>query len=560
MVLNKIFHSQSKSVSSAAFLLGAAALISRLLGLLRDRLLAGRFGAGEELDIYFAAFRIPDFVYALLITGGISAVFLPVFSGIFQKNREEGWKFANNVLNIVLGAMIFLCAILALATPFIIHIVVPGFSPVHKELAVSLTRIMFLSPLLFGVASIFSGILHYFQKFLVYAIAPLLYNIGIIIGILFFVPAFGLNGLAYGVLLGAFLYLFIQIPAALYSGWRYQFFFHPRHPELIKTFTLMIPRIAGISAYQFNLLFLTALASTLGTGSIAVFNFSNNLQYIPIGLVGISFATAVFPVLSRSGTEYNKEKFLHHFSSTVRQVLFLVIPASVLLFLLRAHIVRLVLGTGQFGWLETRLTAASLGIFSFGIFASSIVLIAARAFFALQDTRTPALIGVTTVMINIVFSFLFLYVLHFQNFFSETILNLLDVPDVGNVTILALPLAISLSSILQLFLLLFLLQKKINLSIFKPDLKIAIQKILIASTFLGITTYGTLQFTGMLLNLQKFFGVFLQAAIAGSVGIIAYLIAAFRLNIQELATLQQLVFFVMRKRKRTIPVPEIPLE
>lgn len=557
-MVKKIFSFRTESVVSSAFLLVLSTLASRLLGLVRDRLLASRFGAGEELDIYFAAFRIPDFVYALLITGGISAVFLPVFSEVFQRNHEEGWRFANNIINVFLAGLIVLCAILALATPWIIHLIVPGFSPENKAMAASLTRIMFLSPILFGLASIFSSVLHYFQKFLVYSLAPILYNAGIIIGILFFLPSFGLRGLAYGVILGAFLYFLVQIPAAMHSGWRYRYIFQIKQNELLKTFRLMVPRILGTSAYQFNLLFITAFASTLGVGAIAVFNFANNLQYFPIGLVGVSFAMAVFPVLSQSWAEKNKEKFLDAFSSTARQILFLIIPMSVLIFLLRAHVVRLILGTGQFGWLETRLTAASLGVFSMGIFAASLVPLAARAFFSLQDTKTPALIGAAAVVLNIVFSFAFVWLLSFSNVFSQSIAQFLDIPDITAMSIIALPFAISLSTILQLFLLVSLLRAKIG--DFRPGtIALGAKKMIIAGISLALAVYATLQVVAPTVNVHTFFGIFLQTLLAGGVGIAVYFSTAFYLKIPETALLASSILRFFGRAKKGVAVSEIPL-
>lgn len=558
VMIKQIFSSQTKNISSAAFLLGASALGSRFLGLVRDRLLAGTFGAGEELDIYFAAFRIPDFVYALLITGGISAVFLPVFSGVFQRDHEEGWRFANNVLNVFLVGMVVLCGMLVLATPWIIHLVVPGFSPENKTLAIALTRIMFLSPVLFGIASVFSGILHYSKKFLVYSIAPLLYNVGIIAGIVFFVRPFGLYGLTYGVLLGALFYLLIQVPAAMHSGWHYHFFFQFKQPELRKILRLMIPRIFAISASQFNLLFVTAVASALGTGSIAIFNFSNNLQYFPIGLIGVSFAIAAFPVLSQAWAENNRERFLDAFSSAVRQVLFLTIPMSVLLFLLRAQIVRLILGTGQFGWLETRLTAASLGIFSLGIFAASVVPLAARAFFSLQDTKTPALIGVAAVTLNIIFALIFVWLLGFSNVFSDFMSDTLDLSDIESIGVLALPLAISLSAIVHVFLLFSFLRKKIG-DIRLGELSNTVRKIFIASICLGAVTYAALQLVAQFLNLQTFLGILLQTVIASGIGIGIYLFVALSLKMPEISMLGNLPLPVFHKARgeKEAPIQEI---
>lgn len=549
MKFGKIFNSQAKTVTFAAFLLAGSALASRILGLVRDRLLAGTFGAGPELDIYFAAFRIPDFIYALLITGGISAVFLPVFSGVFQRDSDAGWKFVNNVLDIFSACLVALCAALALFTPLLMHLIAPGFSGEQKEMTILLTRIMFLSPIIFGISSIFSGVLHYFNKFLIYSLAPVLYNLGIIVGIIFFVPYFGLQGLAYGVIFGAFLYLVVQIPAAKNSGWSLKFVFQPRDPSLRKIFKLMLPRTLGTSAYQLNLLFITAIASTLGTGSIAVFNFSNNLQYIPIGLIGISFAMAVFPALSRSWTQNNKEKFLHQFHSVFSQVLFLTVPISVLMFLLRAQIVRLILGTGQFGWLETRLTAASLGVFALGIFAASLVPVIARAFFSLHDTRTPAYIGVVSVILNILLSFFFVLVFSTQNILREVFVRVLDLPDIGNVSIIALPLAISLSSIIQFILLMARFNNKLEDLRMKEVWRSA-RKIIVAGSACGLIAYLAIHLKIGFIDLHTFFGVLAQTIAAAAAGTAAYIASAYFLHIPELAAIWSSVARQIPGRKR----------
>ncbi|TFG35467.1 MAG: murein biosynthesis integral membrane protein MurJ [Parcubacteria group bacterium] len=460
-MLKRFFNFQTKSITSAAFLVGISTIASGVLGLVRDRLLAGRFGAGEELDVYFAAFRIPDFVYGILITGGIAAVFLPVFSEYFKKSEKEAWEFTNNLLNCFLVLLFALCVVLALFAPLIINLVAPGFSFENKEITVNLVRIMFLSPILFGLSNIFSGILQYFNRFLVYSIAPILYNLGIIVGILFFVPVFGLYGLAYGVILGAVFYWILQIPAARSSGYKYSPTFNFKYPGLIKSFKLMIPRAIGAAAYHINLITVTAIASTLTVGSIAIFNFSNNIQYFPIGLFGTSFAIAAFPALSQSWATRSKEKFLGIFSSTFRQIIFLIIPTSLMLFIFRAQMVRLILGTGEFGWLETRLTAASLGIFCIGIFASAFIPFLARVFYSLQDTKTPVFISLFSMALNMGLCFLLTFLLSSANSFHKIVVSALKLQDINNIAVLGLPMALSFSAIFQFAMLLFYLKKKL---------------------------------------------------------------------------------------------------
>jgi len=525
-MFNGFLNHQTEGIGMAAGILAISALVSRLLALVRDRILAGQFGAGEELDIYFIAFRIPDFIYGILIVGGVSVVFLPLFAEYFQKSSQDGWKFANNILNCFLILFILICGVLIIFTPFLVEIIAPGFNQDQKSSLIILTRIMFLSPVFFGLSSIFSGVTRYFNRFLSYSIAPILYNLSIIFGILFFVPIFGLSGLAYGVVLGAFLHWIIQLPSAKMSGYKYLPIYDFQSPGMIKAFKLMIPRTIGIAASYLNLIVITAIASTLTIGSVAIFNFANNLQYFPIGLIGISFTVASFPILSQNWANGQKDKFLKNFSLIFRQILFLIIPASFLIFLLRAQVVRLILGTGKFDWWETQLTAASLGIFSLSIFALALIPFLSKVFFSFQDTKTPTKTGIYSVFLNIFLCFLFIWLLGFHNIFQGMMVNFLDLQEIKDVRVIGLALALSISAIFQFFLLLFFLKKQISeinfLEIFQ-----SIKKIILASIFMSIFVYLTLDVIGSLVDMRTFFGIFIQMASASLVGLSFYTLISY---------------------------------
>jgi len=546
-MIKNVFHSQTKTVTFAALLLGTSALISRLLGLFRDRLLAGTFGAGQDLDVYFAAFRIPDFVYGILIMGGISAIFLPVFSEYFKKDEQEGWRLASNILNCFLVLLIVVCGILAIFTPWLIKFITPGFSPEQKALAVSLTRIMFLSPIFLGLSSLFSGVLHYFNRFLAYSIAPILYNLSIILGILVFVPIFGLWGLAYGVVLGALLHFLIQLPAAKVSGFRYMPVFNFRSPGLKRVFKLMVPRIVGTVGLNINIIVITAIGSTLVAGSIAIFNFANNIQHFPIGIVGASFALASFPVLSRAWVNGQRQEFLENFSAVFRQILFLIIPISLLLFLLRAQIVRLILGTGEFGWLETRLTAASLGLFCFGVFAFACIPFLARVFYSFQDTKTPVIISLVSMALNISLCFLLVWLLGFSNLFQGFMINTLKLGGIADIGVIGLPLALSISAVLQFCLLLFFLRKKLG-HIRLTEIRHSFLKIVLATILMGVLVYMVLQVLAGLVDMQSFNGILIQTILAGLAGFLAYLFFVRLLHSPEINTIKSSIFHQFKRQ------------
>jgi len=549
-MVKKLLHHSSKTVFSAAFILAATALISRLMGLFRDRLLAGKFGAGDELDIYFAAFRLPDLIYSILIMGAISSAFIPVFAQYFKKDEKEAWHLAGGVFNLVSLILIVLAAIFIILAPWIISFIAPGFSGDKKEMTVILTRIMFLSPIFLGMSGVFSGILQYFNRFFVYSLAPIIYNLGIIFGILFFVPKFGLIGLAWGVVLGAFLHFLIQLPSTIYSGFsvrnallaiRGRHWFSSIHPGIKRIIKLMIPRTIGLAGSQINFWVITAIASTLASGSIAVFNLSNNLQYVPIGIIGISFAMAAFPRLAKSFAEDDRERFSKNFSSAFGQILFCVLPITILFFLLRAQIVRMILGTGQFGWVDTRLTAAALGIFSFSIFAQSLIPLLSRAFYSFHDTKTPVVISLLSVGLNIFGSFFFIWVLNNGNYFSRFVSQSLKLGGISSFSVLGLPIAFSLASIFNFLFLLKSFDKKIKCWLPKEILK-SVSKIIFACIFMAVSIYALLYCLSLFVNTRTFVGIFIQASGAALGGIIIYFLILLLLKSPEIKLLINKIF------------------
>jgi len=539
-MFKRFLRSKSKTIFSAAFVLAVAALASRVLGLIRDRLLAGRFGAGDELDIYYTAFRLPDLVFSILIMGAISSAFIPVFAQYFRKNRKEAWQLVSGVLNLAFIALVVIAGILAIFAPFIIFLIAPGFSGAKREMTILLTRIMFLSPIILGISSIFSGVLQYFRRFLIYSLAPIMYNIGIIVGILVFVPAWGLIGLAWGVVLGAFLHMLIQVPSAIYSGLSWKPILDIYNKGVRKIIKLMIPRAIGLAGFQINFLVITAIASTLASGSIAVFNLANNLQYVPIGIFGIAFATATFPNLAKAFAWKRKKTFSKDFSSTFSQILFLIIPLSVLFFILRAQIVRVILGTGEFGWIDTRLTAAALGVFSLSIFAQSLIPLVSRAFYAFQNTRTPVLISLISVVLNVCFSFLFVWILDGSNIFSSLFSGILKLGGIREFAILGLPLAFSLANIINFVFLLKLFAKKINWWQPKYILK-SFLKIILATLLMILVVYSLLYILNLFLDTHTFIGIFLQGALSAIAGIAIYCLVMILLRSEEILSIKQVI-------------------
>jgi len=534
MTFSQFFNIQTKTIAFAAGLLVLSSLVSRALGIVRNGLLSWRFGAGETTDIYLAAFRIPDFIYGILIMGGISAVFLPMFSEHFHTSREEGWKFTSNVLNVLFLLLLVLSALAFLFAPFLVEFITPGFTTEQQETTASLTRLMLLSPLLLGVSSVFSGMLHYFGKFLAYSLAPILYNVGIIAGIVFLVPLFGIWGLGLGVVTGALLHSAVQVPAVLHSGFKWSPLFDWRDQAMKKMFLLALPRTIAAASLHVNLVVLTALASLIATGSITIFNYANDVQYFPIGLIGVSFAMAAFPSLSRSFAKKNIKDFQEAFATTFRQIFFFVMPVAILLFLLRAQSVRLVYGAGdKFTWDDTRLTAAALGIFAFGVLFQALIPFLARAFFATKDTKAPTVISLFSVAFNIVLAVFLIRTLAVPGALGDVLVALLKLEGIEDIRVLALPLALVISGMAQAILLGIFLAKYVR-EILQKDLYLSLAKTAVASVALGIVTYGILRLYGGVFFLTTYEEVLGQLLLASMGGILAFAACAFLVKSPEM--------------------------
>jgi putative peptidoglycan lipid II flippase len=519
-VFKRILNSQSRTIVSAAVILGAASLVSRLLGLFRDRILAGQFGAGDELDVYYAAFRIPDLVYSLLVLGAISAGFIPVFVGYLEKDKNKAWYLASSVLNLIGFSLMAIAGLLTILTPWLVKLVAPGFNSEKLDLTIQLTRIMFLSPFFLGLSAVFGGILQSFRRFLIYSLGPVMYNLGIIFGALVLVKPFGLVGLAYGVVLGAFLHLAVQIPAAWLCGFRWQRVFNFRFEGVKRIFRLMPPRILSLVLSQATVWAMTIFASFLSAGSIAIYNLAYNIWSFPLGIFGVSFALASFPKLSQSAQKKDKNGFVNVFSFTFRQILFFTLPASIFFIVLRKPIVEIILGTGQFSQTDVILTFQTLAYFSFSLFAEALILLFLRGFFAFEDAWKPFFIGLFAVGLRLLLAW----------FFSLII----GVP--------GLALGFSFGSIVYLLFLFVGLRYKVGFLDIK-NIFVSGTKIFAASFLAGWVSF-------YLLNFLADFNVLSQGILAGLLGGLAYLFFAWLFRLNELNIFLSSLFSHLPWRRR----------
>ncbi|OGB73701.1 murein biosynthesis integral membrane protein MurJ [candidate division Kazan bacterium RIFCSPHIGHO2_01_FULL_44_14] len=505
---------RKSSVLEATAILAVASLVSRLFGVMRDSVIAARY-AGDISDAYLAAFVIPDFIFNLLILGALSSAFIPIFTEYLQKtgsDKEEAWGIVNSLVN--LGVMLLAVILLAVAVfaPTLVHLVAPGFVTDKKEMVVVLMRVMLLSPLFFGFSNLAGGILNSFKNFFAYAIAPILYNLGIIAGAIYLVPKFGYIGLAYGVVGGACLHMLVQLPGVFAFGYRYRLHMNLRHPAIQRMAMLMIPRTIGIGVTQISTIINTAIASTLAGGAVSVFKWADNLQSLPIGIFGVSFAVAVFPTLAEKYSLKKIDEFKEDVVQVLRQVMFFIVPSMLLYWLLRAQIVRLVFGYGLFGWDYTRFTVSALAFFTFGMLGQSIIHLLARSFYALQDTKTPLLVSIGSLGLNVGLALI--------------LVQYLDV--------VGLAAAISISATVNAGLLLVILGRRLG-GLPWRGLSEYLVKIIFAGFIMTGAGYLMLRVMNLIVTTHTVIGLFAQTVVTAGVAVLVYLAITRVLKIPEVS-------------------------
>lgn len=413
---NFLFRRQT-NILSAATVIAAAVLLSRLLGLIKYRLLlSDRLGfTPSDVGIFLAAFKLPNFVFDLIVMGALTTAFIPVFTSFLVKNKnDQANQIASTILNIAILAFAAFSAIFFIFTDPLVRLITPGLSEGEISLVVPFTRIMLLGqtlPLLLG--NFLTGILQSHKRFLIPALAPVVYNLGIIAGIFFLSPIVGLYGPVWGVVLGAILFFLIQIPLC----WHLKFFYRPIIDLSLSGVRdigrLFFPRVAGLAFNQVNYLVTFSLSTLFGARGITIFSFAQQLEQLPVSLFATTISQAALPTLSE---EREKDDALATFKTTFltsfHQILFLTLPAAAILIVLRIPIVRLVYGASQFDWYATVDTGRTLAFLGLGLVGESLVNLLVRGFFAVHNSRVPVKIGAITVGLNILLSVLFIVVFH----------------------------------------------------------------------------------------------------------------------------------------------------
>lgn len=509
-----------RGLHEAAYLLALFTFLGQLLSLVRDRTFAHVFGAGVELDAYFAAFRIPDLTFAVFTLFVSTFALIPLFEKRGGVSSKETGTLLGSVFLAFGGAAIVASTVLFFALPFLVSTLFGGFSHSLQETVVSLSRIMLLQPIILGISLIVGSVIQATRKFLVYALAPVVYNIGIIIGVLVLYPTQGLLGLGWGVVLGALLHVLIQV-IPLVASKEFPTLSVPRHwfRDMREVVVLSVPRSLAVGVHQLVLLSFAIIGAWSVVGSASVLMFGFNLQSVPLAIVGVSYASALFPSLSSLYARGERDLFVKEVWSAIRHIVLWITLAIALMIVLRAHVVRVLLGTGAFTWSDTRLTAAVLAGFVISLVAQAVMLIFSRAYYAAGRQRTPIVFNVGSALVASVASFLVFW--WFQGatvlrFFAEDLFRVEGIPGTEVVMV-----ALTFSVVMIVAAVLFGVQFARDFG-FERKTVSSILHSFAAATIAGALSYATLQLFGPLLPTDTFLGIFTQGAAAGLAGALAW--------------------------------------
>lgn len=541
------------SILSAATVIMVMIAASRLLGLIRNRVLA-HFYSAESLAVYFAAFRLPEVVFEILVFGSLASAFIPTFTTyLARKGKQEAWHVAAVSLNIALLVFFLFAVIIFFLGKPLYQLMAPGFSPQQINETVRLARWLIFAQGFFVFSYFLTGVLESLQRFLLPALAPLFYNLGIIFGTFFLAKNYGIAGATIGAVVGAGLHLLVQLPLVFSLGFRPKLSLDFSHPGVREIGALAWPRMVELSVLQLGKSAELFLASLIFPAAYTYLNFANSLQLLPVGLFGTSISKASLPALARLAAQKQKQAFRENLAASFNQITFLVLPCSVFLAILRIPLVRLAFGAAQFTWESTVQTGYVLSAFSLGILAQTLAYLLTRAFYALRETKTPVKVSILSIFANIVLAAIF--VLGFSG------------------PVWSLALAFSLASIVQCLLLLFLITKRLpgffGSRIIKPFTKILISSFVSGGlmffllkifdrsvwdkrlSFLG--RFGLVlptSFDRFVFDTRFTLNVMVLTGLVGLVGFLSYLFLAWLLKLEELR-----VMVALLKRLKKIKKP-----
>jgi putative peptidoglycan lipid II flippase len=529
---SSIFLRRQSTILSAAIIMMLLMLVSRFLGLWRNWFLARYFGASGTLDAFNTAFVIPDLLANVLITGALSVAFIPIFTTyINKKQKEEANELASSILNLALIVYCFVAVFVFLFPNEFNQLIAPGLDERFREQANNLTRLIIFGEFFLVIGSFFTSVLQSYHRFVITALAPIAYNLGIIFGIFALSRLFGIYGVGLGVVFGALLHLIVQSFVLGSLRFEYKAILNLRDRDVIRILKLSLPRAIGVGVGQLEWVVSVIIASTLTTGSVAVLKFSSDLQNLPLGLFGLTIATAALPTLSLEWSAKKKEEFKNTLLSSLFQLLFLVVPACVLLVVLRIPIVRLVLGSGLFDWNATVATAMTMSFFAMGVFAQAGFLLITRAYYAMHDTLTPLKVAVAGLIFHVLVSYYLVFI----------------VGSTATFPVAYLGLATSLSGAFSFFILFFILNKRIGGFGWKRIIYPSV-KILVPALIMAVVLYLPLHYRvnnefliDYIIDTERTLNLLFLTGFVASFGLAVYLLTSWWLKSEELQSFLRMI-------------------
>ncbi len=535
--LSLISQKKQHTILSASIVLAVTFGLSAILGFLRSRFLYATFFkcCVAQLDVYNAAFRLPDLIFKLLVTGALSASFIPVFSSHLQKDPQKAYKIASSVINILLLIFTVASLIVLIFTRPLNNLIAAGFGAEQLDLMVNLTRILLIAQIFFLISNFITAILQVNQIFIIPAISPIVYNIFIILSIFTLAPTFGIYGVVYGAVIGAFFHLAIQIPAAKRQGFKYKLILDTKIDGVKEVFRLMIPRSLSLGLGEIENTVTLFFASGLAAGSISLLNLALQLMYLPSRIFGTTVGQASLPLLSKNIARNELKDFRDTVARIISQSLFIALPITVITLVQRVAIIRLLFGSQDFPWTATITTARILAFLTPAIVCQAVIQILIRSFYALHNTKIPFKVSLISLIFNISSSFLLVKFTHLE--------------------VIGLAISSTIGNIIQTIGLFYFFIKIVDGFDWVNTLK-KINKILFASLIMGIFTWLSLKFLDLfILDTTRTIPLLIVFSLSTLFGAIVYLYTVKIFNLEEIKDYQK---YFLKLKKKIIP-PKITL-
>jgi len=512
----RFLHREVRGLHEAAYVLAVFTLCAQVMALVRDRVFAHTFGVGETLDVFYAAFRIPDALYVILASCVSLFVLIPFFEEAERRGTAEVQKLLSDMFTFFSGALIVCAGVAFFFAPQLVTLLYGGFSAEMQEVLVPVVRVLLLQPLFLGVSNLCAAYVQVRGRFILYATAPILYNVGIVLGSLILYPHLGVVGLAWGVVLGAALHLSIQLPFIVREGIRLRVVW-PNCRRVRSVVLLSLPRAATLSAQQVVLIVLVSLATYVTVGAVASFTFAWNLASVPLALIGVSYSVAAFPKLAKLHSNGERGAYRDLISTAAQQIIFWALPVTVLFVVLRAQIVRVLLGSGAFDWDATMMTGAVLAVLVLSLIAQGLVVLFVRACYAAGKTAVPFVLTAVSACVTITTAYWLLVAAAAGSLPLDSVAAIMRVSGVPGSELLLIAAAFSLGVTLNALLLLIYFEYSVGGIV--RALAPTTTRSLIASFAAGTASYMTLQLVTLVLPQDTFLTVFAHGALAGAAGI-----------------------------------------